>query len=79
MSNQLSTQIAQELKNELATTAKLLMMNPSCGASMQGTMEKYISKAERHFAASHPKFTARRLAKNTVKDLTEAFIRDFQR
>jgi len=74
----LSPKIASDLRKDLQTTAKLIMMNPTSGASMKATMDKYITVAESHFLQGNPKVVAKRLARNTIKDLTETFIKEMQ-
>jgi hypothetical protein len=67
----LSPSIASNLQKELKDTFAAIVANPNCGKTMLQVQTKYIAQAQKHFEASHPKATAKRLAKNTVNSFIE--------
>lgn len=73
-----STSIAQGLKKDMETTAKMIIAFPNSGASMKSVQEKYIALAIEEYSKSNPKQVAKRLAKNNVTELMKYYIRQIQ-
>ena len=70
----LSPSISSSLAKELKETYFAILANPSCGKTVLQVQEKFTRQAEAHFALGHPKATAKRLARNTIKDSIERIL-----
>lgn len=70
----LNPSIASSLEKELKETYFAILANPKCGRTVAQVQLKYLAQAEAHFALGHPKITAKRLARNTIKDLIERIL-----
>lgn len=74
----LPTNIADNLKKDMETTAKLIMMSPESGASMKAVQEKFIKLATAEYEKTNPKPVAKRIAKNNVTELMKYYMKKFQ-
>jgi len=70
----LSPAIAASLQKELKETFFAILENPSCGKTVAQVQAKHTAKAEAHFLLGHPKIVAKRLARNTIRDLIETVL-----